>query len=58
MDDSIQTKLDEQTLLLKDILRRLVLIEQFLTPVQPVKPINNISSSSALAHLRSLGEIV
>jgi len=54
MDESIQSQLNEQTLMLKEILERLSLIEQSLSiPTSPPPQ----SNSFALAHLRSLGEV-
>ena len=54
MDESIIKQLDQQTLMLKEILERLSLIEQSLSiPTSPSPQ----SASSALHHLRSLGEL-
>ena len=55
MDESIQQQLDFQTKLLQEILRRLSLIEQSLSIPQSTP--SPQSTSSALAHLRSLGEV-
>jgi hypothetical protein len=55
MDESIIKQLDEQTLMLKEILERLSLLEQSLSIPQPSPPPQ--SNSFALAHLRSLGEV-
>ena len=55
MDESIQQQLDQQTLMLKEILERLSLIEQSLSIPQPTSSFQ--SNSSALAHLRALGEM-
>jgi len=56
MDESIIKQLDEQTLMLKEILRRLSVLESTQAPT-----VNNTpppqSNSFALAHLRSLGEV-
>ncbi len=56
MNESIQQQLDEQTLMLKEILRRLSVLESTQTST-----VNNTpppqSNSFALAHLRSLGEV-
>jgi hypothetical protein len=57
MDESIIKQLDEQTLMLKEILRRLSILES----TQASSTVNNTpppqSNSFALAHLRSLGEV-
>ena len=55
MNESIQRQLDEQTLMLKEILERLSLIEQSLSIPQPTS--SPQSTFSALQHLRSLGEV-
>ena len=55
MDESIQQQLDQQTLMLKEILERLSLIEQSLSIPQPTS--SPQSTSSALHHLRALGEM-
>jgi len=55
MDESIQSQLNEQTLMLKEILERLSLLEQSLSIPQPTS--SPQSASSALHHLRSLGEL-
>jgi hypothetical protein len=55
MDESIIKQLDEQTLMLKEILERLSLIEQSLSIPQSTS--SPQSASSALHHLRSLGEL-
>lgn len=58
MDESIQQQLDQQTLMLKEILRRLSILESthISTPVNNTPPPPQ-SNSFALAHLRSLGEV-
>ena len=57
MDESIQQQLDQQTLMLKEILRRLSTLESthISTPVNNTPPPQ--SNSFALTHLRSLGEV-
>ena len=59
MDESIQQQLDEQTLMLKEILRRLSVLESthVSTSVNNTPPPSQ-SNSFALAHLRSLGEVI
>lgn len=59
MDETIQQQLDLQTKLLQEILRRLSVLEsnQNITPSNiPNTP--PPSNSFALAHLRSLGEVI
>ena len=58
MNEYIQRQLDEQTLMLKEILRRLSVLESthVSTPVNNTPPPPQ-SNSFALTHLRSLGEV-
>ena len=58
MNESIQQQLDQQTLMLKEILRRLSALESthVSTPVNNTPPPPQ-SNSFALTHLRSLGEV-
>ena len=55
MNEYIQQHLNEQTLMLKEILERLSLIEKSLSIPQSTP--SPQSTSSALHHLRALGEM-
>ena len=57
MDESIIKQLDEQTLMLKEILRRLSVLESTQAPTVNNTPPPPQCNSFALAHLRSLGEV-